>query len=295
MGCSKEVEELTNNSQTINHPTESETNQQSKSNSNLLSAEEAINKLQSIMNREIKMPLWLSDVELEGDMYNITLFQEISNGSTRAITKFYIDRKSSVIYYDNWNNGKREKITNFQLPDSYFSYENGIYPSSEKTTADSQLQTKMKNMDYIIVPGKSIGKIALGMTSEEVKKLLGKPTTDDEYQMIYKSSKNYIRMSLNHQIVKQIEFTSSAFSTVEGINIKNYEDKSDLFDVSEFRWRFLQIRYEFKHGGLAFFSFNADLPDDNTEEFQHYVRGYIYGGPMMYEEPISDGNWEPSK
>ena len=260
----------------------------------VLSAEEAMSRLQGIMSRELEMPLWLSDAELEGDTYVITLFQEISNGSTRAVTEFRVDCNSGAIYEHNLADGKQEQITDYQVPDSYFTYENGVYPSPGKTGPESTSQAQEQNTDYMIIPGQSIGKIALGMTGEEVVKRLGKPTSSDEYDMTYKSPKNYISLSLKENVVKQIEFTSSAFSTAEGINLSNYEDNSDQFNVSEFMWRFLQIRYEFKQGGLAFFSFNADLPDDNTEEYQHYVRGYIYEGNTMYEEPISGGSWKPS-
>jgi hypothetical protein len=161
----------------------------------------------------------------------------------------------------------------------------GSYIRSRSSFAESK-------SDYLIVPGKSIGKIALGMAKDEVTRLLGKPTNSDENQMTYKSSKNYINLLLNNQVVKQIEFTSPSFSTSEGINTGNFDEKIDLFNVFEFQWRFLQIRYELKQGGLAFFTFNAGVPDDNTE-YQQYAKGYIYDGQQIYEEPISGAKWKP--
>lgn len=103
----------------------------------------------------------------------------------------------------------------------------GSYTRSEPTQLDTQ-------SDYLIVPGKSLGKISLGMTKAEVTHLLGKPTNSDEHQMTYKSSKNYITLNLKNQVVKQIEFTSPSFSTSDGINTKNFEEKKDLFKISAF-------------------------------------------------------------
>jgi hypothetical protein len=103
----------------------------------ILTAEEAIDKLHSIMSREIKDPLWLSDAEEEGQLYRITLFQEILNGSTRIIANFYVDRNTSDIYFDNESNGTSEKITSYKVPDSFISFEKGIFPAKEKGLCNS--------------------------------------------------------------------------------------------------------------------------------------------------------------
>ncbi|WP_239615519.1 hypothetical protein [Cohnella mopanensis] len=149
-----------------------------------------------------------------------------------------------------------------------------------------------KTNDYLIVPGRSVGKISLGMSKKEVTKLLGKPSEADESQMTYKSAKNSITLELDNNVVRQIEFTSSSFSTAEGINLSNFQQLDDGFAISQFQWRFLQLRYGWEEGGLTFFSFNADVPDDN-EEYQSYVRGYVYEGRQMFEEPITGAQWEP--
>ncbi|MDQ0885861.1 hypothetical protein QFZ81_000949 [Paenibacillus sp. V4I9] len=148
------------------------------------------------------------------------------------------------------------------------------------------------NNDYLIIPGKSVGKISLGMTKDDVIKLLGNPTNTLDNQLIYKSTKNFLSLYLKSSVVKQIEFTSPSFSTKDGVNTGNFENNHDHFTELEFQWRFLQLRFDWDQGGLSFFTFNADVPDDN-KEYQRYTRGYIYEGQHMYEEPISDVRWKP--
>ncbi|MGG4393724.1 hypothetical protein ABEX25_05345 [Paenibacillus thiaminolyticus] len=148
------------------------------------------------------------------------------------------------------------------------------------------------NTDYLIVPGQSLGKISLGMTQDEVIQQLGKPTAEEENRMIYQSSEHEIILYVKEQTVRQIAFSSPAFSTAERVNTGNFADYGDFFTRSECQQRFLHLRDEWNEGGLAFFTFNSDAPEDNTE-YRQRVCGYIYEGPQMDEEPLIGAEWKP--
>jgi hypothetical protein len=152
-------------------------------------------------------------------------------------------------------------------------------------------ESKASQNDNLIVPGKSIGKLFLGMTKSEVTKTLGKPTAIEDGVMTYSSSKNYIKLYFKDQILKQVEYTSPSFSTADGISINNFQERGKDFDIKGFQWRFLQVRYDSIRGGLSYFVMNADVPDDN-EEYSKSVVGYLYEGYTMFEEPISEAKWE---
>ncbi|MFD3270724.1 hypothetical protein ACE3MS_11360 [Paenibacillus dendritiformis] len=148
------------------------------------------------------------------------------------------------------------------------------------------------NTDYLVMPGQSLGKISLGMTQDEVVRQLGQPTAKEENRMIYQSSEHEIILYLKEQTVRQIAFSSPAFSTAEGVNTGNFTDYGDFFTRSECQQRFLHLRDEWNEGGLAFFTFNADAPEDNTE-YRQRVRGHIYESQQMYEEPLIGAEWKP--
>ncbi|MGV2885937.1 hypothetical protein [Paenibacillus taichungensis] len=152
-------------------------------------------------------------------------------------------------------------------------------------------ESKVSQNDNLIVPGKSIGKLFLGMTKSEVTKTLGKPTAIEDGVMTYSSSKNYIKLYFKDQILKQVEYTSPSFSTADDISINNFQERGKDFDIKGFQWRFLQVRYDSIRGGLSYFVMNADVPDDN-EEYSKSVVGYLYEGYTMFEEPISEAKWE---
>lgn len=147
--------------------------------------------------------------------------------------------------------------------------------------------------DCLVVPGQSIGKISLGMTQDEVIRQLGQPAAAEENRMIYPASEHEIVLYLEEQTVRQIAFSSPAFSTAEGVNTGNHPDYGDFFARSEYRQRYLHLREDWIEGGLAFFTFNSDAPEGDTEHRQQ-VRGYIYEGQEMYEEPLIGAEWKPA-
>lgn len=172
---------------------------------------------------------------------------------------------------------------------------NADAPSNEP----SGKQLTEKETAYLIVPGQSVGKIKLGMSKDDVVSLLGKAAREMDQTLTYysKNKQNYISVHWDKESgeVCQIDFTSSAFSTEDGVTTANFEDSKyeDAFNHYEFQWRFLNERYEWKDGGLAFFAFNADVPDDNPE-YSRYVRGYVYEGDTLPDEPIGNAEWKPA-
>ncbi len=151
------------------------------------------------------------------------------------------------------------------------------------------------NMDYIIVPGRSLGNTKIGESKAEVLKRLGKPSQIDEDCFRYhsKDKKQYVEIHFNKGKVEEIKFTSSSFDTIEGINIKNFSEAkfNDQFDKWKFQWRYIQLRYTLKTGGLTFYAMNVDVPSDN-EEYSSYYIGIVHSGKNPKYEPISGGNWE---
>ena len=82
-----------------------------------------------------------------------------------------------------------------------------------------------------VVPGKRIGKVKLGMSRSAVRKALGKPTTTlrlpselksdlwrTRYTPAYRSSPSTLEVIYRNDRVIQIEVTSAAFKTDQGVS-----------------------------------------------------------------------------
>ncbi|MBB3111848.1 hypothetical protein FHS18_003916 [Paenibacillus phyllosphaerae] len=292
IGCTNAAEPLSNPTQTEdNADIGTDVQEQGSGWNRILTAQEAVNRVKKMLGKQLQLPLWLSDAELIDDKYKVTLFQEITSGNTRKINDFYVNRYTSDIYYDN-GNGKLKKVTSAQLTDGAFPYRNDPEPAAGTGQTTEHERMEEQNSDYLIVPGQSIGKIALGMTQGEVLAILGRPTETGNDELIYRSARNYIRIAMESGIVKQVEFSSPAFATAEGIDLGNYGDSADAFDVKQYWRNYMQLRYDLAEGGLTFIRFNAGMPADNGE-YEQYVRGYLYAGKKMFNDPIPDAVWEP--
>jgi hypothetical protein len=160
-------------------------------------------------------------------------------------------------------------------------------------------ETAPPDKDYLIIPGRSLGKIQLGMKKEEVLKLLGKPSEQTpKPSLIYrsKSTNNYIEMHLIKSEVQQIDFTSNAYKTEGGIDVNNYAD--DEFKKIFFKWRiplrFINLKYTLNSGGLTFYIINADSADS---EFPPTTIGVIHPGlkpkyEALYIEGAPNNGWK---
>ncbi|WP_127531030.1 outer membrane protein assembly factor BamE domain-containing protein [Paenibacillus kobensis] len=151
------------------------------------------------------------------------------------------------------------------------------------------------NKDNLIVPGISVGKVKIGMTKEDVNRILGKPSREDEIGWIYSSTdrKRFIQVKYYENQVVQIDFNSSSFMTEDLIGIGTF-DKPYFYGVDyklyKFQWRFLQLRYDYDTPGLSFYSFNVDseVSDENT--FTDKL-GSVYMGNTPRYQPIEGATW----
>jgi hypothetical protein len=168
---------------------------------------------------------------------------------------------------------------------------------SNRTTVTSQ-STKA---DFSIVPGKSLGKIRLGMTTKEVVALLGNPgKTQKEQQatlITYQSKKsgNQVGLYLEADRVVQIHFTSPAYATQEGITNLNCSEHKPLFTAWQLPVRFLNLKYTRNGGGVTFYNLNADSGD---AAYPVSYWGVIHAGPQPRYELFSlenepNGGWQP--
>src|ERR1700679_2581084 len=125
--------------------------------------------------------------------------------------------------------------------------------------------------DYLVVPGKSCGKIALRISKDDVIKLLGAPTkklpaeTKEAPEVwTYEAKENWVHILFADNKVVQIDFTSPSFKTEEGFgtDLKKVEGNSSAFAVFEIPWRSTRLRYQDKKGGLSFYVINEDSSDE---------------------------------
>lgn len=151
--------------------------------------------------------------------------------------------------------------------------------------------------NFLVVPGVSVGKITLDMTRGKVISLLGKPTSENDESIEYKSKKT--QESITIYFVKdkavQIDFTSGSYKTEKGISTKNFTENkfAKYFDTYKLKWRFVNLRYSFKKKGLTFYSLNADSAD---EDYPPYYVGIIHKGYKPLFEALSmddekNGGW----
>jgi hypothetical protein len=163
------------------------------------------------------------------------------------------------------------------------------------------ITSQSTKVDFSIVPGKSLGKIRLGMTTKEVVTLLGNPgKTVKEQQatlITYQSKKsgNQVGLYLEAGRVVQIHFTSPAYATQEGITTLNCSEHKPLFTAWQLPVRFLNLKYTRNGGGLTFYNLNADSGDP---AYPVSYWGVIHAGPQpRYElfslENESNGGWLP--
>ena len=120
-----------------------------------------------------------------------------------------------------------------------------------------------QSQDYVIIPGDKIGKVVLHLNRQAVHKLLGKPTGTYPLLQNYvgdywqSSSGKTVRVFYEADRVIQISVTSPAFSTGEGLTVKN-----NLEDIQ-------------KHYG-------------NLQKFSYFVHG-SGGGLIDYHDAVQDG------
>jgi uncharacterized caspase-like protein len=110
----------------------------------------------------------------------------------------------------------------------------------------------------MVVPGKGVGRTRLGMTREEISGMLGRPTQTSGNVLVYRSQdrRNFLALRFKDDILNDIAFSSSAFSTENGINTKSFDGVIDKATDTKFATRRTlgngMTIHERKGGGLFF-------------------------------------------
>ncbi len=87
------------------------------------------------------------------------------------------------------------------------------------------------NPRILIVPGQSVARMNLGMTTAEVLTLLGRPTYSSDDVITYWTSdrKYFLSVLLKSSLVTEIAFSSPAFKTASSITLSNYATHAKQF------------------------------------------------------------------
>lgn len=150
------------------------------------------------------------------------------------------------------------------------------------------------NADFLLVPGKSLGQIALGMTVSQVKELLGPPTKEQAGAWLQYKNQDDLVVFIEHDKVAEIRFTSKRYQTENGLTLGNYEQKRwhGLFQFARLQTKFMNTRCNLKSGGLAIYRVNLD----GTAQYPVQTIGLIYDGQPNHQARLyagePDGGWE---
>lgn len=153
--------------------------------------------------------------------------------------------------------------------------------------------------DRLVVPGRSVGRIQLGMHRREVTALLGTPPEATADLLEYHASRGSNRLSVHLAggRVTQIDFTSPSFRTRDGIGTRTYADDAHAARFRKWllRWRFANVRYTLRTGGLTFYGLNVDSAH---EDYPSLDVGVVHAGagpprPPLALEGEPNGGWAP--
>jgi len=152
--------------------------------------------------------------------------------------------------------------------------------------------------DQLVVPGESVGRIRLGMARAEVLALLGTPENPLENPLVYRARRggNRLQVYFAEGRAVQVDFTSPSFRTREGITVRNYAGAhAARFAKWMLRWRFVNVRYTLRSGGLTFYGLNVDSadPDYASTHIGVIHRGAAPPHPALELDGEPDGGWMP--
>ena len=167
------------------------------------------------------------------------------------------------------------------------------------TGAATRVPAAPQPADQLIGPGESVGRIRLGMSRRDVLALLGAPADPRGNPFVYRARRggNSLQLFFAADRVEQIDFTSPAFRTREGITTRSYaEDRyAARFARWKLRWRFLNVKHVLRSGGLTFYGLNVDSahPDYAPTHVGVVHRGAKPPHEALELEDEPDGGWTP--
>ncbi len=189
---------------------------------------------------------------------------------------------------------------------SIFSYGSLYLPFASLKALAEATHAPPSDPDYLVIAGRSCGKIALGMSKDDVIKVLGQPTKKlpPEAKQApeiwsYDARDQWLHLLFGGNRVAQIDFTSPSFKTEEGFgtDLKNVSDNSVAFAASEIAEQPDHMRYQYRKGGFSIYVLSAGNGEDDPSgrKIACIYRGSrpvleAYGLP---NEP--NAGWKPSK
>ena len=175
----------------------------------------------------------------------------------------------------------------------------GVLGAGTVAAAGAEPSAAAAQDDRLVVPGRSVGRIRLGMHRREVTALLGAPTGATAGLLEYRTRRggNRVSVHLASGRVTQIDFTSPSFRTREGIGTRTYSDRGHAARFAKWllRWRFANVRYTLRSGGLTFYGLNVDSAH---EDYPSVNIGMVHAGanpphPALVLEGEPNGGWTP--
>lgn len=150
--------------------------------------------------------------------------------------------------------------------------------------------------DILLVPGKSVGPISLGMTPAEVTEAMGKPEREQAGMWVeYKEGNSPMHIFFRRGKVAEIRFGSKKYRTAEGISLATYTQKKfhDDFEFDRLQFKFMNTRAHLKAGGFNIYKLNLDSTDPKSPI---ETLGLVYDQIPLHEavfiEGQIDNGWE---
>lgn len=156
--------------------------------------------------------------------------------------------------------------------------------------------TASTSSELLIVPGKAVGQVSLGMTPDAVREALGKPEREQADSWVeYKDNDAPTHIFFRRGKVTEIRFGSKKYRTADGISLASYNQKKfhDDFDYHRLQWKFMNTRAHLKSGGLNIYKLNLDSTDPKNRV---ETLGLVYDQIPLHEavsiEGQIDNGWE---
>lgn len=149
---------------------------------------------------------------------------------------------------------------------------------------------QLKDSNRLIIPGKSLGSIKLGMSKKEIKIKFGlSGNTESATQWSYQGSgENFVRIVFNADKVNYIAFSSDQYKTAQGL-MNSSSDESFKGFKKQVHSRpgpaekmIRDVRYLMPEGGLAFYKY--DIENIEPDQRDLTSAGIVFKGKFPPED-----------
>lgn len=153
---------------------------------------------------------------------------------------------------------------------------------------NTSLTEELKFDSLLIIAGKSLGDIELGMSKEEVRDIMSYKgdISGDFWSFDTENYEKLLRILFIENKVSKISFSYPEFKTAEGYSVENHRNNAEHFIIYENEDEYLppsgkkivNLMYILKSGGLAFIDY--DINDAEPEQRDLLYWGIIYEGDL---------------